>query len=1105
VSFSAIRLTVFPLGLKISDLDSIEFPGLAKASFSGIDAVVHFKSLFTRRIRVSLIVREPVVDLEQGWQQVLKSSQERLASSLRLQSLEIINGTLSFQFNEITVKAGNVNARISLGKKEERRFFLQVPALFFSLPVFGEEIEFNGHLIADVLEQRHSYKINRLAFQEEGFFLETEGRFYKDNSFYLNSRTHGDPSKILHPLLDEFTPQAQLKAALLLQRNREGNVSVAGNFSAPSFSINQESFNDLIGEASWNDQDKMIELTAGFLAPEGPATVRVSVDSTQVRLDVDNIPAGQIAGLLEISAEIPVEGMIKTGRVYFRDGKIEGKALLEPIGSNGEPGLPFHFTGSVNFQHDQLTKITVFSSDNLLFAEGALSLKGRVDEAERTVELNLQGESSGVENLLPYLRYYLDLDLDPWVLRGGQNRFSIDLRESDNQLEVEADILCLDFSAQGAGIKALRGRVENHGLKTSGFFTLEDDALQGKARLSRQGETLLIEFPAVKGEAAKALRILDIDLDIRGFFQGAFSYLHRGEDRLPEINGAFQADNLVFYSLPLTDTRFDLFSDTDEIRLSDTFFTFYGGRGQASLGLDFSKRIYNLDVELQAIDISRINHELKGIVDVSAKGSGFFLIDPIEVNMSGTNLSYYQDRPFSLRAKSTILTDFDNYNLQLNSTLEDENTRAAASLKLKYTAGSYDGSFECFFPDLDLLMPWTNNEGELRIIGQLTNEGEKRLGNHGVAVFKGKSLSIPNFSHALEDFSGHITFRDFDFSMRSLRGTMGGGIIEGNGRLQLLDGRVEDFAINFNGRNMNLYPMDRVACELNGELTLKLVQDEFLLQGQLHFLSTRWQREIDEDVLFYTNPQLTPAESRFLEMLRFDIRLSGTENTLIENYFVQGRGSFNLLLAGSPDFPLLTGTIDGQQGFITFADRQFNILKARIAFNNKFFIDPMINLEAEAFIQNYRVIFKVTGTASRPRPEFISSPPLPPSDVLALVSLGEIFRRWRSTEISSQIGTAALITGKLSEEFRQRAGKLFGIDLFRLDALFTGQPSLNTSRLTVGKSLARDLIFVYSTNLYTLKQEIIYIKFQLSPAVSLIGMKNEEGRFSVDVQFRKRY
>lgn len=102
------------------------------------------------------------------------------------------------------------------------------------------------------------------------------------------------------------------------------------------------------------------------------------------------------------------------------------------------------------------------------------------------------------------------------------------------------------------------------------------------------------------------------------------------------------------------------------------------------------------------------------------------------------------------------------------------------------------------------------------------------------------------------------------------------------------------------------------------------------------------------------------------------------------------------------------------------------------------------------------------------------------------------------------MGSTALVTTELAKEIKNRANRLLGINLLRIDPVLNSQSAYDTSRLTIGTSITKNLIVVYSTKLSTSRQEVYYLQYQLSPAVSLIYMKNEEGRYSLDLRLRKR-
>ena len=308
---------------------------------------------------------------------------------------------------------------------------------------------------------------------------------------------------------------------------------------------------------------------------------------------------------------------------------------------------------------------------------------------------------------------------------------------------------------------------------------------------------------------------------------------------------------------------------------------------------------------------------------------------------------------------------------------------------------------------------------------------------------------------------------------------------------------------------MTVYPMDRTTFTLSTrDLRLRYLNEKLVLHGTLNFSAVSWEREIDEDISFNTDPALSPSESRILDMLEFDLRMVGRDNVLFNNSNGKASGQFNLHLTGSPDFPLLTGVIESREGELYFFDSTFNLLKGKISFQNKFIIDPIINIESEAFVKNYRIRFNIKGNSSRYKPEFKSSPPLPPQDILALISLGELFRGPTSTQLSSRIGTGTtglFASEILTNQIKKSTKKIFGDYLLRLDPTTMGPSFQDTAKIIIGKSISKDFLIVYSTNFSNTPKEVWYVKYQISPSISLIGMKNEEGRLSLDISFRKRH
>ena len=149
--------------------------------------------------------------------------------------------------------------------------------------------------------------------------------------------------------------------------------------------------------------------------------------------------------------------------------------------------------------------------------------------------------------------------------------------------------------------------------------------------------------------------------------------------------------------------------------------------------------------------------------------------------------------------------------------------------------------------------------------------------------------------------------------------------------------------------------------------------------------------------------------------------------------------------------------------------------------------------------------FSLNGFVNQLQPEFSSSPPLPHEDVLALLAMGESYKRTYSFDTTMELSTVSLFSLQLSEQATKGAEKLFIVDRFRITPFVLGSSAEMTARLTIGKRIARDFSILYSTNLTTQREEIARLEWDITRDIAIIGTRDEEGRFSLDVKIHKRF
>ncbi len=1071
-------------------------------------------SLFSKNKEIDINIHKPTFVLEEDIFKLMRDLQKKTKtpgrkSAVKLNRLNIKHGELLYRSERITVELLDFDLESSIKQLNKMVYRLKSPHLKVVLPFKGKEVRFEGDVESLFRQDQDGWRINRFLWNTKHVTVEMNGRILKDNKVALNAVVRGSPRQVLDPLLGRLSIRDFIYSNVKIRKDKDAPLTISGRFTANNFSIAGENFDNLRGNIKWDNIGKRIKVDAFFDDKFYNSSLKVDSGKGLTLVQMKNVSGEKSAKIINIYDTTPLAGIVKDSDFKIEKGVISGKAELDQEKSMGQEG--FNLKGIVNFSYHSKKKAVKFISNECYSEFGKVFIEGVIDPGKKErISIRTMADLYDTGGLARYSMFYLNLDLSPWNLEKGRGRIDLEVKKIDRNLVVKSDLNIRDFFSSKQEVRFLNGRVASqHGI-TSGTFSVQDKDLDAKVDLYVDEENVRMKFKEIRGESQKILKILGFDVSLWGAVQGDFSYDHKEGDAYPHVLGDFRAKRLNFYGFDFDNMKGKL-EAREFLALKNLDYFYKDGKGDADILINYGDKTFRLNGQIRDFDINKMNQEFKGKGDLSFEGAGAFNTDPINVDFRSGEVSFYQDRKFAVKGQAKIFTDFSNYRLQAEGDVVNQTIPSPFTIELNQEEGKYTGSFNLSLRDINLLIPWGNNLGEVELKGQISSNQREEISTQGYATFKGKILSFPNFPHAIRDFEGDLIFKDLDFTLRSLRGKMGGGDVETDGRLVIRENKLVSLSINFSGKDMLLYPMDRTSCQVDArDLTINYVEGKLLLKGELVFSSGSWEREIDEAISFNTDPSLSPSGSTILDLLQYDLKLIGKKGIQVDNSLLKANAQVDLRLTGSPEFPILTGLIESRNGHLLIAGNKFELIKARLRFNNRFHNDPLIDVESELFLKNYRIRFTTKGTYSRLRPEFQSSPPLPPRDILTLLSLGELFERPTTSELSSQIGegTTGLIAAEITDEITKRTKKIFGDYLLKIDpniTNITGASVEETSRVIIGKSIAKNFLIVYSTNFSTQRQQVLYFQYQLAPSISLIGMRNEEGRFSIDIRFRKKH
>ena len=407
-------------------------------------------------------------------------------------------------------------------------------------------------------------------------------------------------------------------------------------------------------------------------------------------------------------------------------------------------------------------------------------------------------------------------------------------------------------------------------------------------------------------------------------------------------------------------------------------------------------------------------------------------------------------------------------------------------------------------------------------------------GNATITDGRIRHFSIPN---SLDAINGTIQFDPGGIRLDDVSATMGGGHVQFGGRIDF-DGYVPgNLDVTARGEDMHLRVPEGVRSVVDADLSLRGTLKAPTLGGTVTVKSAVWNRRVDTPGSIFdlasrrsgNGGGTASADASSTVPLKFDLQLLMPSTLRVENNLARIVASADLTLRGTYDRPVVSGHADVERGEVTFEGRRYRITHGTMDFTNPTRIEPFFDVEAETNVrvprQTYRVTVGIAGTSAQLRPTLNSDPPLPTSDVLALLfsdaqrngpqSVAPELRALQNpnqtqTDIITTRATQA-ITGSLSSEVGKVVEQTFGVDTFQLTPSFIDPYSQQTSRLnptarlTIGKRISDRVYLTFSRSLGTsINDQIVLLEYEESDRLSWILSRNEDTQ-TYALEFRVRH
>lgn len=950
-----------------------------------------------------------------------------------------------------------------------------------------------GTLEALINSQERTVRVNRLIVQGENSAVRLEGRIelLQPTRVDLRAVYNLDTRFIMSALDLPFEWEGKTAGEITIS-NESGPLIIKSDYKTRNFRLNRVDMGSVEGQV-------LVEKGRG-----GQILADIKKNGQPVENVVITYGGGIIEGKMSgfhldsimsyASVPWPVESPA-WGKFSLRRGELQATAEFRDEIDGLEVSDRHRLNGLVEVNLNLPRKDLKIKTRDLQTSFGRLSVDGQVVIGQR-LDLSLTGQFSDVRGARQFTEKLFRTEFDFPEIRGA-GRADIEIKG-----DYHSPQLNFEFSLSPAGferfqVTTARGQVIVQGGEVEGKVYILDKNFQGQIDTKTSDGRTETRINLERALVETVLSYLNVDFPISGPTQGDFVYLNEG--RRINFGGEFTSEEMLLLGSPIKNVSGRIVWNDQSLSFPRLQFNLNGGEVAGRLALGFEPGSYDFDLRVTNVELKPFSSDFAGRISLDLKGRGVFGQD-----RPGGSFSIDKFEVFFIKAQQAVgdyyLNFLDNnLNVELRGQLLPGDNNFDLKLDIPFDRDFISGEVKGSLTNLDFLLPWKGGSGNVDYL--LSFQGPiASIDLNGAVELRGKVIPIPGFAHAVNDFSGLVFIKNGRVSIRSFQGFLGGGPVQGSGELAFGRSGLDEAEVLMSGQNMGLSVFERTRLLVDGQMRFLKKGNRSVLEGEFLLKEALWKKELYEKLTFSSQAYATDGRGSWIDDLNLNFRLRASDNVWMDNSLGRIRARLDLTISGTVATPVVTGEIEALSGTVYFQDRDFRVLRGRLSFFNPLVIDPYIDFQSETYVKDYHVIFSLSGLASSLKPEFSSSPPLPTEEILSLLALGESYQRRYSLD-PTQMSTASLISYQLA----RKSESLFSLDRFRLDPFLMGSTSEITARLTVGKRLSKNFFMVYSTNLATQREEIIRLEWELSSGLSLVAIRNELGRVSLDLKLRRRF
>jgi translocation and assembly module TamB len=380
------------------------------------------------------------------------------------------------------------------------------------------------------------------------------------------------------------------------------------------------------------------------------------------------------------------------------------------------------------------------------------------------------------------------------------------------------------------------------------------------------------------------------------------------------------------------------------------------------------------------------------------------------------------------------------------------------------------------------------------------------------------SLFLRDVPNGIDQANGLILFDRNRATVQNLSAKTGGGEIQfESGSFVGFRGAALVYRLQAAAHNVRYRSGSGVSLTLDGSMALVGTSENSVLSGSVLVERAAFNPRTDLGILLASTakPIAEAAPNDYLNGVQFDVHIVTARTLEVETSLTRNiQADADVRLRGTPDRPVLLGQVTVNSGQIEFFGNKYSINRGEINFDNPAKIEPNINMDLSTQVRGITVDISFSGSLNKLNFSYRSDPPLEASDIIALLAVGRTPAAagpLASPQAVNNLNSSYLGTSDnslLSQAIAPNSGRLqkfFGVSHIKIDPQLTDITIVPQARLTMEQQISSDITLTYITNLAVANQQIVRAEWDFSKKWAAVALRDENGAFSIDIQYRKRF